>query len=174
MMRKIASILLVFLLLPLLLLCSCDKTDGDIFFMVDGEIYASFLEDGYPADPTKEGYVFAGWYFDEGTWEQPFELEYNFAGNQIANAQIIPLRPGESAKADADSAIVDRVEVGSSEYIYQYSQITTSEGGSYIIGDGNSNVYHVESYVVTKKVDFNSGLSESIYVYAKFVKATEK
>ena len=172
MMKKIASILLVFLLLPLLLLCSCDKTDGDIFFMVDGEIYASFLEDGYPADPTKEGYVFAGWYFDEGTWNEPLIID-GFDGVSVADP-IFQIQSGGNVVVNGDVVKVDSVIVSTNENgDYLYSAISTLEDGAQnynVIINGNT----AQFYGAASTTKTETGFSETVYVYAKFVKATEK
>ena len=52
------------------------KPNLKIDFIVDGEVYKTVnLTDGEsvrtPKNPYKEGYLFIGWYFDEGTWEKP-------------------------------------------------------------------------------------------------------
>lgn len=46
-------------------------------FLVDGALYASVKTGGsevieLPQNPTKEGYTFGGWFWDENTWEVPF------------------------------------------------------------------------------------------------------
>ena len=75
-------------LLKLLLLCCIGILALSLFacvpsteqykldFMVEGEVYHSRTTNGYsritpPTDPEREGYVFAGWYFDEA-----FTVEY--------------------------------------------------------------------------------------------------
>ena len=49
----------------------------EIDFIVDGKVYQTVEMSRsesvrIPADPTKDGYVFDGWYLDEGIWEKPF------------------------------------------------------------------------------------------------------
>ena len=59
-------------------LFGCGKTvEFKVDFMVDGSVYASVSTSGdevikMPNDPEKSGYVFDGWYWDEGTWQKPF------------------------------------------------------------------------------------------------------
>ncbi len=48
-----------------------------IVFMVDGQVYDSRQTDGttitFPQEPAKDGYRFAGWYWDDGAWTRPFD-----------------------------------------------------------------------------------------------------
>ena len=58
-------------------LTACGKVSVELSFKVDGETYATVSTKGnetiaMPKDPEKAGYVFDGWYWDEGTWERPF------------------------------------------------------------------------------------------------------
>ncbi len=75
-MKKILIFALVALMvLPLAVACS--NVEFEISFMVDGEVYATVNTNGQdiikmPDDPQKLGYEFRGWYWDEGTWQQPF------------------------------------------------------------------------------------------------------
>ena len=84
--KALRRILLLALVISLVLITavSCNDNDGkntndndeeSIFvnFIVDGKLYASLeptdSEDfQYPAEPTKEGYVFDNWYVDEDTY----------------------------------------------------------------------------------------------------------
>lgn len=49
-------------------------------FIVDGEIYKTINTAGeetisLPENPTKNGYIFDGWYWDEDVWSRPFTAE---------------------------------------------------------------------------------------------------
>ena len=81
-MKKLFLLLLVSLLalMSTVYFVSCSENDFGVNFVVDGEDYASISINGnddvnMPADPTKEGYIFDGWYFDEGVWKAPFAAE---------------------------------------------------------------------------------------------------
>ena len=74
---KLLSVAVLALLLCIGLAACAPILRFKIGFMVDGERYATVQTDGktaitLPADPTKEGYTFGGWYWDEGVWEKPF------------------------------------------------------------------------------------------------------
>lgn len=72
------SITLVISCLLLLGFASCGKdVEFNVNFVVDGQSYASVGTIGeesirMPDNPSKEGYTFDGWYWDDGVWERPF------------------------------------------------------------------------------------------------------
>lgn len=81
-MKKLFSLLLALLLVLNSIVClvSCYQDEFVVDFVVDGEVYASVATNGneaisMPSDPSKIGYVFAGWYLDNDTWENPFAAE---------------------------------------------------------------------------------------------------
>ena len=58
-------------------LTACSKVSVELSFKVDGETFATVSTNGnetiaMPKDLEKAGYVFDGWYWDEGTWARPF------------------------------------------------------------------------------------------------------
>lgn len=88
-MKKTKFVLAVILLLLISLsaFIGCSNSDGagetqepdtnDLIFMVDGEAYETVKSvtnerQTVPAAPEKEGFIFDGWYFDNGTWKKPF------------------------------------------------------------------------------------------------------
>lgn len=75
MKKSLALALVLLLIIPAVVACS--NVRFTINFMVDGQQYSSITTDGssvveMPEDPTKAGYEFKGWYWDEGTWQKPF------------------------------------------------------------------------------------------------------
>ena len=69
-------------------LSSCsDEARFKVNFIVDGEIYDSVATSGkeiisIPETPTKDGYDFGGWYWDDVTFEE------KFSANSLANASL--------------------------------------------------------------------------------------
>ena len=58
-------------------LSACNKVEFKVNFVVDGEVYSTINTNGeevikIPENPTKEGYIFDGWYWDKDTWQTPF------------------------------------------------------------------------------------------------------
>ena len=79
MKKVIASIFVCIMLVSAFLLVSCgnSKVEFKLKFIVDGETYSTINTNGnevisIPQSPTKEGYTFDGWFWDEGTWQRPF------------------------------------------------------------------------------------------------------
>ena len=72
-----ALVVLMLTLTILLGLASCNKVEFKVDFVVDGEVYATVNTNGketitIPDTPTKEGYIFDGWYCDKDSWQKPF------------------------------------------------------------------------------------------------------
>lgn len=83
MKKKFSLILLLIIFLPCMFFMSaCGSKDNkfNIKFIVDGEVYSVVQTAGnetitLPENPTKDGYEFDGWYFDNDVWEQPFTAD---------------------------------------------------------------------------------------------------
>jgi len=82
--KKIAFVALCALTLAcsMLLLSSCSLLGGsfDVTFIADGKTYQTVEGKGsepiaLPDAPEKNGYVFDGWYLDNGTWQKPFAAD---------------------------------------------------------------------------------------------------
>ncbi len=78
MKKKISLFIFALLILPcMLIFTACGKVEFKINFMVDNAIYYSINTSGnetlsLPDDPTKNGYIFDGWYWDNNVWQRPF------------------------------------------------------------------------------------------------------
>ncbi|MCL2798578.1 MAG: InlB B-repeat-containing protein [Firmicutes bacterium] len=77
MKRSYFLILAVMLIAFSFSLSACQKVDFQIEFIVDGKTYATINTNGnetikMPANPTKTGYSFDGWYWDKDSWKKPF------------------------------------------------------------------------------------------------------
>ena len=58
-------------------LVACSSIEFKVNFVVDGAVYDTVNTNGaevikMPNNPTKDGYVFDGWYWDKDTWQKPF------------------------------------------------------------------------------------------------------
>ena len=75
---NILSLILIVCLL-ITVLVSCGGVDFKVNFVVGNDVYDSVATNGnetikLPDNPTKEGYEFEGWYWDNGKWENPFTV----------------------------------------------------------------------------------------------------
>ena len=89
-MKRLFVLPLAILLVLGSLICfaSCDRDTVRVQFVVDGEVYARVSAKGgesvqLPADPTKSGYTFDGWYYDEGVWLDPFAADGSSDGGSV-------------------------------------------------------------------------------------------
>ncbi|MGN0767763.1 MAG: InlB B-repeat-containing protein, partial [Christensenellales bacterium] len=100
MKKRIVSLITLLFVLCLFtaLLTACGKTYY-VKFMVDGEEYFSAeIRDNaisdLPAAPQKDGYVFEGWYLDNGSYENPFIADLsseNVTDNLVVYAKFKPI-----------------------------------------------------------------------------------
>ena len=75
---NILSLILIVCLL-ITVLVSCGGVDFKVNFVVGNDVYDSVATNGnetirLPDNPTKKGYEFEGWYWDNGKWENPFTV----------------------------------------------------------------------------------------------------
>lgn len=115
-MKKVLgySIFLVSLCLFLLAFSACGtQVRFHLNFVVDGEIYDTIDTAGQeavsmPRNPTKEGYDFDGWFWDEGTWARPF------TANSLLDA---PLSSDLSVYAKWKSDDIPKVDPSAAEIV---------------------------------------------------------
>ena len=80
------------------------KTNNTSYAVVDTAGYIVEL----PEDPTREGYLFGGWYYDDGTWERPFDtnalLTFPVTENIVIYAKWVEDDPDDKTAADLINA----------------------------------------------------------------------
>lgn len=83
------------MLAMLFALVACNEKDDSykLYFRVNGEVYkeVSLSENKIiqmPENPKKEGYVFDGWYLDEGIWASPFTENWALDNDIKSNVNI--------------------------------------------------------------------------------------
>lgn len=96
-----------------------EKVEHEIKYIVDGELYFtqkiySASEISIPADPSRVDYDFAGWYYDEDTWQRSFDIADLGGGlldkNIVVYAKWVPhqhvVSNGELTKVDGKFCFV--------------------------------------------------------------------
>ena len=143
MKKKINIFLMAFLLFPcMLLMTACGSNSNaqkfSIRFIVDEQVYAKVETAGneyiqMPSNPSKSGYTFDGWYFDEGIWQNEFK------SNTYANKPL-------------DSEI----------NVYAFFCLDESKEYSvkYILAGGENNVNNPDKYVQGQKIDLYKPFKE--------------
>ena len=76
---RISILVTMCLLIVSIGLTACGGVDFKVNFVVGENIYDSIATNGnetikLPSNPTKDGYEFEGWYWDNGKWEKPFTV----------------------------------------------------------------------------------------------------
>ena len=104
----------------------------DITFMADGQVIETIKTSGnelitLPTAPTKQGYTFKGWYFDNGTWTNKLE-ETTYKDIELKN------------KANT----YESIELDENKTVYAYYEQDEVVAIEYII-DGNGNITGVNN-----------------------------
>ena len=78
-MKKIFVVLLSITFVMLLCACATSTVEMPLNFMVDDVVYYTFKTSGrelikLPDNPTKEGFLFGGWFWDEDNWQDPLTV----------------------------------------------------------------------------------------------------
>ncbi len=114
---KKGAILLLFITLLCVSLFGCAMLKVSLDFMVDGEVYHTLKTSGreaitLPENPEKEGDLFDGWFWDEGTWQRPFTVNSLLDESLTSDMRVyakwasdVPVLPA-TTKAPATSAPV--------------------------------------------------------------------
>lgn len=115
---RLTLLLLLLFSFPCIFLSACDtqSVKFDIKFIIDGEVYATVETGGkeiitMPNDPTKDGYVFDGWYWDEDIWEKPFTanslLDAPLSSNMKIYAKFVLINSFSVVWKNFDGSILD-------------------------------------------------------------------
>ena len=119
----LAALIVSLVAMMILAACATNPVKINLYFRVDGEIYATIGTSGrdsitIPEDPKKEGYYFDGWYFDEGTWEKPFTanslLNAPLTSNLSVYAKFVKKNDSSSELPDSEPSVKE------AKYIVQY------------------------------------------------------
>lgn len=126
-MKKISPLLCIVILVicSVFTFAACGKVEFKVNFMVDNDIYATIDTNGkevisIPEDPSKEDYIFDGWFWDNGTWETPFTanslLDASLSSNMSVYAKWTPIEYTATFKADGQT-------VGTATYTIEDSNV---------------------------------------------------
>lgn len=91
-LSKVAVLFILFTIFLSAIACT-QTVEFKINFIVDGEIYKTINTAGeeaisMPENPTKKGYIFDGWYWDEDVWSRPFTAEYLLTEKLTADMSV--------------------------------------------------------------------------------------
>ncbi|MBQ7789316.1 MAG: InlB B-repeat-containing protein [Clostridia bacterium] len=83
------------------------SVEFDVNFMVEGEVYYTISTSGtealkMPENPTKDGFTFGGWFWDDKTFEKPFTANSILDAPLSSNMNVYPKWIDNSLPEDGD------------------------------------------------------------------------
>ena len=151
--------------------CGGKVENFNLSFKVDGESYSTISTNGseivtIPENPTKEGYEFDGWYWDENVWSKPF------TANSLLNAPI-----------SSDMSVYAKFDAISYDITYETDNGSHSNPVSYTIEDSfalsdaeklgyNFVGWYSDDTYTTEVTNISVGSMGAITLYAKYEVAT--
>ena len=153
-------------------------TDITITFMVDGEVYHEMEVKNnstvrLPAEPEKDGYVFAGWYLSED-YEEVFTSSYLRNNTVVADITVYAKWVEDDNPPPQGTFTIHFNSMGGSEV----ADIVLSEGTTFVLPDDPTKTgytfagwYLDESYQTI--FESTSQLMDGIVLYAKWVEEHE-
>ena len=148
---------------------ACGETvdNFNLSFKVDGETYQTLTTNGeetiqIPDNPTKEGYDFDGWYWDNGEWERPF------TANSLLDE---PISSDMSVYAKFSAIEYDITYENNGGAHNNPVSYTIEEG--FVLSDAEKIGYdfvgwYSEDSYATKVVSISAGSTGEITLYAKY------
>ena len=119
-----------------LALAACGKVEFKLNFMVEDEVYATINTNGaevikMPTNPTKEGFVFDGWYWDKDSWQRPF------TANSLLDAPLSSDMSVYAKWSTPDSVQGTGVEISSFEIVgeNEFNLIVPNQTVTLSLGD---------------------------------------
>jgi len=147
--------------------CKNEVENFNLSFKVNGETYQTITTSGdeataIPENPTKEGYIFDGWYWDKDVWSKPF------TANSLMDAPI-----------SSDMSVYAKFSAIKYDITYENDGGTHSNPVSYTIEDsfalsaaekiGYTFVgWYSDAAYTTKVESVSAGSKGAITLYAKF------
>ncbi len=134
---KISTFLMLMVSVALIFV-ACGKVEFKVNFVVDDEIYATINTNGeevikMPTDPTKEGYIFDGWYWDNNDWQNPFTANSLLDAPLSSDMSVYAKWATPDSLQGTEISIKDFESLSGDKYSLKVSNATASLSlGSYV------------------------------------------
>lgn len=176
-MKKTKLVFVVLsLLLCLLAFVGCNDNDdtkpkqpdtNDLIYLVDGEEYATIKSvsneiQTLPADPSKTGFVFDGWYLDKDEWDEPFTansiLDIDITKDIYVYAKFNAIEYNITYELDSGSHSNVKTYTAENEVVLK----DASKKGYSFVG------WYKDSAFTEKVTSISAGTTGNITLYAKY------
>ena len=129
MKKEFLFVLLLVFALSASLFVGCGKVDFKLNFIVAGEVYDTISTNGkeaikLPDNPTKDGYIFDGWYWDNEVWKKPFTANSLLDTPLSSDMSVYAKFEKEEAVKGTQAEFVGFEKVGENKYFKKVSNDT--------------------------------------------------
>ncbi len=113
--KKLSLMTLLLILIFCLFSCNTQKQTHTLYF-IDNDAFYHTAEVGgelplaFPEEPTKEGYIFEGWYFDKNVWAEPLNEGHILEASDSVYAKWSPIEYTVTFVAD-DETVAERTYI---------------------------------------------------------------
>ncbi len=152
------------------------SVEFDVNFMVEGEVYYTISTSGtealkMPENPTKEGFTFGGWFWDDKTFEKPFTANSILDAPLSSNMSIYPKWIDNSLPEGGDDTNDDTT--GTEQEVIKYTVTFDPNGGTLDKAEMTMEVVAGEGLGKLPKPNRNSMVYEFIGWYRDGEKAEQ-
>ncbi len=114
-MKQNHFLLITIVIFCFCIFCACSSVEFTISFIVDDDIYAAIKTNGneaikMPTNPTKLGFTFDGWYWDNDTWKKPFTANSLLDAPLSSNMSVYAKWINESSVSNVDISVNGAIE----------------------------------------------------------------
>ena len=151
---------LLFLLITSVFVACSIQIKYKVEFYVDGVIYDIISSDGetisMPKDPTKPGYDFDGWFYDEGKWEESFTLQ-SLLDQSLSEENYIKLYAKFTEQAYDFQVSLNDFEKNGNEFVIEIGKDVTEFNmeNSLILGENLT-------YALSENEDFSDSIPSGV------------